>query len=114
MPEPVPPTAKKVPKALIHHDDTRIDDYHWLRDRNDPDVLAYLEAENKFTGTVMRSTESLQQQLYEEMLGRIQEDDSEVPYPSGIVPLLQPDGERESLPDTLPASFARHPGTGAA
>jgi oligopeptidase B len=83
MPDQVPPTAKKVPIALQHHGDTRIDDYYWLRDRADPEVLAYLEAENRFTDEAMKDTGSLQQQLYEEMLGRIQEDDSEVPYPRG-------------------------------
>jgi oligopeptidase B len=83
MSELVPPIAKKAPTTLEHFGDKRIDDYYWLRDRHDPDVLAYLEAENRFTLQAMKETEGLQQELYQEMLGRIQEDDADVPHPRG-------------------------------
>ena len=61
------------------HGDVRVDDYFWLRDRSHPEVLAYLEAENSYTSTVMRHTERLQEQLYHEMRGRIKETDLSVP-----------------------------------
>lgn len=75
-----PPLAKKQPKVLEQHGDRRIDDYYWLRDRNNPEVIAYLEAENAYTEAMMQHTEALQTTLYEEMLGRIQETDLSVPY----------------------------------
>ena len=59
------------------------DPYSWLRDRSDPDVVAYLEAENAYTAEVMKPTEALQQQLYDEILARIKEDDSSVPIRNG-------------------------------
>ncbi|MEQ1947593.1 MAG: S9 family peptidase [Bryobacteraceae bacterium] len=74
-----PPIAKVVPKPMTVHGDTRVDDYFWLRDRNDPDTIAYLNAENKYTEEKLKHTEPLQKQLYDEMLGRIQQTDNEVP-----------------------------------
>ncbi len=65
------------------HGDRREDDYFWLRDKNDPRVTAYLEAENAYTATVMQPTEPLQESLYTEILGRIKEDDTTVPYRRG-------------------------------
>ncbi|MDX2229960.1 MAG: S9 family peptidase [Leptolyngbyaceae cyanobacterium bins.349] len=79
----VPPIAEKHPKILSIHDDERIDEYYWLRDRDDPDVMAYLEAENAYTTAQMQHTEALQTALYDEMLGRIQETDLSVPYRKG-------------------------------
>src|SRR5271163_2074840 len=76
---PVPPVAKTVPKELVLHGDTRIDNYFWLRERSDPDVTAYLEAENQYTEQVMASTKPLQEKLYQEILGRINETDLSVP-----------------------------------
>ena len=61
------------------HGDTRIDNYFWLRDRKDPDTIAYLEAENAYTKEKLRHTEALQATLYAEMLGRIQQTDLSVP-----------------------------------
>jgi oligopeptidase B len=77
---PDPPVARKVPKVDVVHGDRRVDDYHWLRDKADPEVAAYLEAENAYTDAVMRPTEPLQERLYKEMLARIQETDLSVPY----------------------------------
>lgn len=73
------PVAKTVPHAIATHGDTRIDNYFWLRDRNDPDTTAYLEAENRYTECVIEHTAPLQADLYAEMLGRIKQTDSSVP-----------------------------------
>jgi oligopeptidase B len=78
-----PPIANVIPKQLICHGDVRVDNYYWLRERDNPEVLAYLEAENRYTEHVMEPVKDLQQKLYEEMLGRIHEDDSGVPFPLG-------------------------------
>jgi protease II len=75
----LPPAAKIVPKEITVHCDTRVDNYFWLRDRSDPDVVAYLEAENRYTEEVMAPTKPLQETLYKEILGRIQETDLSVP-----------------------------------
>lgn len=81
--EPTPPVAKRVPHPVTLHGDTRQDDYFWLREKENPEVRAYLEAEAAYTAQVMKPTEALQQKLYEEMLGRIQQTDLEVPYRKG-------------------------------
>src|SRR5262249_47393792 len=74
-----PPAAKIVPHEITTHDDTRVDNYFWLRDRDDPDTTAYLAAENRYTESVMEHTNALQTSLYLEMLGRIKQTDSSVP-----------------------------------
>jgi len=61
------------------HGDTRVDNYFWLRDRKNPDTIAYLEAENRYTKEKLQHTEALQAALYAEMLGRIQQTDLSVP-----------------------------------
>jgi oligopeptidase B len=73
------PSAPKRPVTTQLHGETRTDDYAWMRDRSDPAVTAYLDAENAFTAAAMARTEPLQKVLYDEMLSRIQEDDSQVP-----------------------------------
>ena len=78
-----PPIADKQPKTLSLHGDDRTDAYFWLRYRDDPNVLTYLEDENDYTRAVMAHTESLQTALYDEMLARIQETDLSVPYRKG-------------------------------
>src|SRR3954452_22256594 len=75
----VAPVAPIIPRLEITHGETRIDNYHWLRNRHDPEVLAYLEAENLHTTEAMRHTEALQEQLFQEMRGRIKEADLSVP-----------------------------------
>ena len=77
---PNPPVAKKVPKTFTMHGDERIDEYGWLRDKKSADTIAYLEAENAYAAAVMKPTEELQKQLYDEMLGRIKQTDINVPY----------------------------------
>mgnify|MGYP005749192591 CR=1 FL=1 len=79
-PAPQPPVAKKVPKELTQHGDTRIDNYYWLNEREDPEVIAYLEAENAYTKKMLERTDDLQKQLYQEIVGRIQQKDESVPF----------------------------------
>jgi len=74
-----PPIAEKRPKNVTVHGDTRIDDYFWLREKENPAVRAHLEAENAYTEKVMAPTKALQEQLYAEMLGRIKETDTAPP-----------------------------------
>lgn len=78
-----PPAPMRRPTQLTIHGDVRIDDYYWLRHRDDPEVIAYLTAENAYTAAVMRDTEPLQEALFQEMRGRIQESDSTVPVQDG-------------------------------
>ncbi len=91
---PTAPQAAKKPVTDTHHGITRTDDYAWLRVDNwqevfhdtsvlDPEVRAYLEAENDYMKTAMADTEELQKVLFAEMKGRIKEDDSSVPVPDG-------------------------------
>ncbi len=78
-PSPPPPIAKAIPTSVTLHGELRTDDYAWLRDRENPDVTAYLEAENAYTAAMMQHTEPLQKTLFDEMLARIKEDDTDVP-----------------------------------
>jgi oligopeptidase B len=73
------PTAPKRPYPITQHSETRTDNYYWMRDRNDPDVLKYLHAENEYLEEVMGHTKPLQEMLYAEMKGRMKETDSTVP-----------------------------------
>ncbi|MDD5090570.1 MAG: S9 family peptidase [Candidatus Wallbacteria bacterium] len=80
---PDPPMAAKFRKIMTNHGDIRIDNYYWLRDKKNPAVISYLEAENAYCDRVMADTESMQFRLYQEMLSRIKEDDSSVPVKKG-------------------------------
>jgi oligopeptidase B len=75
-----PPVAKIQPKELVAHGDVRVDDYFWLKEREHPDVIAYLEAENEYLDKMMRHTRKLQDELFEEIKGRIKPNDETVPY----------------------------------
>jgi oligopeptidase B len=72
--------AKRIRKSTTVHGQERADDYDWLRDREDPEVLAHLRAENDYTDLVLRPAEAFRESLYREMLGRIKETDLTVPY----------------------------------
>lgn len=78
-----PPKAEKIPYVHSLHGDERVDPYFWMRDRQNPAVVAYLEAENAYTEATMQHTQPLQTALYKEMLSRIQETDLSVPYRDG-------------------------------
>src|SRR6516162_6912150 len=80
---PSPPLARRTPKITEINGQKMVDYYYWLRDKQNPDVRAYLEAENAYTNAVMKPTEPLQKKLYDVMLGRIKETDVEVPYKEG-------------------------------
>ncbi len=75
-----PPVAKVVPHELENLGDVRTDNYYWLRDRENPEVIEYLKAENEYTASVMADAKPLEDKLFEEMKGRIKEDDESVPY----------------------------------
>ena len=79
----VPPTAKKVAKADTLHGDIRIDNYFWLRDKNNPEVIEYLKAEDSYAEALTAPTKSLQEKIYNEMVARIKETDLDVPYRDG-------------------------------
>jgi oligopeptidase B len=78
-----PPVARKEPRTTEIHGLKLSDDYFWMRDKANPEVRAYLEAENAYTDALMRPTEALQGRLYDEMLARIKETDVQVPYREG-------------------------------
>src|ERR1700761_6078375 len=83
------PTATAPPTAPVHHTEkqlhghTLIDDYAWLRDRENPEVTAYLQAENAYCDEVMEPTKALQKTLYDEMVSHIKETDVSVPFRDG-------------------------------
>lgn len=74
-----PPVAQKVPEKIIYHNDTIIDNYFWLRERDNEDVLNYLKAENTYKDSVMAHTEPLQEQLFQELKSHLKETDLTVP-----------------------------------
>jgi oligopeptidase B len=76
---PAPPVAEVIPDTFSNFGQTRIDNYYWLKDKNNPKVIDYLKAENAYTDTVMASTKVLQQTIYDEIIDRIKEDDESYP-----------------------------------
>src|SRR5690606_13983894 len=74
-----PPVAERRPYEITTHGHTRVDNYYWLREKENLEVMAYLEAENAYTVAMLKETEALQKTIYEEMVGRIQEADQSVP-----------------------------------
>ena len=74
------PKAKKVSQKLTAHNITREDNYYWMNNRDNPEVLAYLESENEYNDVMTGHTKKFQEKLFEEMKGRIKEDDESVPY----------------------------------
>jgi oligopeptidase B len=78
-----PPVAKIVPYTFAHLGHTLTDHYAWLQDKSDPEVLAYLESENAYAKAQLQHTEALQEQIFQEMKGRIKEEDSSIPAQHG-------------------------------
>lgn len=78
--DPAPPVAEKNPTELKMHGEIRIDEYYWLREREDSKVIDYLNAENDYTKAMMSPTEELQAKLVEETKARIKQTDTSVPY----------------------------------
>ena len=77
---PNAPLAKQIPKNLTIHDDVRVDEFYWLNDRENPEVIDYLNKENDYYNAHTAHTKEFQTSLFEEMKSRIKEDDSSVPY----------------------------------
>jgi oligopeptidase B len=75
-----PPVARRIPKADTLHGNVRVDNYYWLREKTNPEVIQYLEAENAWAAQGLKHTEPLQDTVYNELLGRIKETDLSVPY----------------------------------
>ena len=75
-----PPKAKKLKKLLYDPFRERTDYFYWLNQRDDPEVINYLRAENEYTQKTMLHTEALQDKIFNEIHGRIKQDDSSVPY----------------------------------
>jgi len=80
---PAYPIAPQRPHKITQHDQTRLDEYFWMRYRDDPAVIEYLQAENDYLEEIMQHTRPLQEQLYAEMKARIKEDDETVPMQHG-------------------------------
>ena len=80
---PIPPSAPRRPQVLRAHGDERVDDWYWLRERDDPEVIEYLTAENAFTETALAHTEPLQKELYAEIVNRVLETDVSAPAHRG-------------------------------
>jgi oligopeptidase B len=78
-----PPAAEKKPHVTVTHGDSLLDNYFWMREKTNPEVVKYLETENAYADAVMDPTKPLQETLYNEMLGRIKETDENVPYRKG-------------------------------
>ncbi|MEN8157640.1 MAG: S9 family peptidase [Bacteroidota bacterium] len=74
------PVAAKKPKELSIHGHTRTDDYYWLKERENPEVIGYLEAENEYRESMMKGSRKFEKELFEEIVGRIKQDDESVPY----------------------------------
>ena len=72
--------AKKIPSVLEKHGHLRVDDYYWLKDRDNPDVIAYLKAENEYSDRIMAHTKPLEEKIFEEIKSRIAQTDMSVPY----------------------------------
>ena len=77
---PDPPVANKVHHELAAHGDVRVDEYYWLKDREDPEVIAYLAAENAYLEEVLSPLKGYREELFTEMKGRIKKDESSAPY----------------------------------
>jgi oligopeptidase B len=78
--QPVPPKAAIKPKELITHGHKRIDNYYWLNERENPEVIAYLKAENEYLEQMLAPSKVLREKLFEEIKSRIKEDDESLPY----------------------------------
>jgi Protease II len=81
--QPKPPTTEKKPHVTKIHGHTLVDNYFWLREKSNPDVIAHLEAENAYTAVMTADTKPMQQKLYAELLGHVKQTDVNVPYHLG-------------------------------
>ena len=108
MADPIPPSAKRIPYQVVApHGHTRDDPYYWLRNRENPAVISYLNEENNYTSLMLRETEDLQKDLFDEIVGRIVQDDSSVPYRENNYEYYR----RYRKGDSYPLSCRRRAGT---
>ena len=108
---PQPPAAARRPHTTEIHGYTLKDDYFWLRDKANPEVVKYLESENAYTEELMRPTKPLQETLYGEMLGRIKQTDLSVPSRIGDYFYYSRTEEGAPVPLHVPAQ-GKHGGRG--
>src|ERR1700740_1783437 len=80
---PGPPSARRIRSERTHHGDTVVDEYAWLADRDDPETIAYLEAENAYMAAMTAGQAGLREAIFEEIKGRTQETDLSVPFRKG-------------------------------
>lgn len=80
---PQPPIASIIPNIQTIHNDTRVDNYAWIQDKSDQKTIDYIKLENEYTEHILSPSIEFKNHLYSEMIGRIQEDDSSVPYKRG-------------------------------
>ena len=81
--QPAPPIAARHPKKIVTHGDTRVDNYFWLREKTNTEVIAYLTAENEYARAIMEPLRTVEESLYQEMLGHLKETDSSAPVRRG-------------------------------
>ena len=96
------PRAPRRPHRHEKHGDVRADDFYWLRERDNPEVREYLEAENEHVRSVMAGTAAFEERLFEEIKGRIKQTDMSVPYREDAYRYLPPLRGRPGVRDPLP------------
>ncbi len=101
-----PPIARRQETVTTIHGHRLADDYGWLREKTNPEVIAFLEQENAYTRAVMKPTEELQARLYAEMISHIKETDVSVPFQTRIISTTRARSRVRSIPSTA-ASTAR-------
>ena len=74
------PTVEQIPYQLKEHGDIRVDNYYWMKERDNPEVIDYLERENDYFNKMTAETDTFREDLFEELKSRIKEDDESVPY----------------------------------
>ena len=74
----IPPVAEQIPYQLKKHDDIRVDEYYWMKERENPEVIDYLERENDYYNRITASSANFKEELFEELKGRIKKDDESV------------------------------------
>src|SRR5215831_13867133 len=80
---PVPPIAQRIPRERVHHNDIVVDEYAWLAGKDNPEVIAYLEAENAYTAATTAGQAGLRETIFSEIKGRTKETDLSVPARKG-------------------------------
>ncbi len=100
------PVAKKIPVERTHHGDTVIDEYSWLLNKDDPDTIAYLEAENAYTQEMTAHLKDLQDTVFQEIKSRTLETDLSVPTRKRLV-VLRPYGRGQTVRHPVPGGRRR-------